>query len=84
MTHNESGDGRSTAISLGDEDRVNEVLASAVVGLWEVVNSLTRLKPSRRERYRVTIFGSARVSRERSGMRRPGGSQKRSHRWAAM
>jgi uncharacterized protein (TIGR00730 family) len=61
MTHNESGDGRSTAISLGDEDRVKEVLASAVVGLWEVVNSLTRLKPSRRERYRVTIFGSARV-----------------------
>ena len=61
MTHNESGDGRSTAISLADEDRVKEVLASAVVGLWEVVNSLTRLKPSRRERYRVTIFGSARV-----------------------
>jgi hypothetical protein len=26
-----------------------------------VVNNLTRLRPTRRERYRVTIFGSARV-----------------------
>ena len=26
-----------------------------------MVNNLTRLKPTRRERYRVTIFGSARV-----------------------
>src|SRR5262245_58813693 len=33
----------------------------SVRGLWDVVNGLTRLKPSRRDRYRVTIFGSARV-----------------------
>jgi hypothetical protein len=26
-----------------------------------VVNNLTRLRPSRRDRYRVTIFGSARA-----------------------
>ena len=26
--------------------------------LWEVVNELTRLRPSKRERYRVAIFGS--------------------------
>jgi uncharacterized protein (TIGR00730 family) len=32
-----------------------------VLGLWEVVNNLTRLKPSHRDRYRVTIFGSARA-----------------------
>ena len=29
--------------------------------LWDIVNNLTRLRPSRRERYRVTIFGSARA-----------------------
>ena len=33
----------------------------SVLGLWDVVNNLTRLKPTRRERYRVTIFGSART-----------------------
>jgi len=32
-----------------------------VLGLWQVVNDLTRLRPSKRERYRVTIFGSARA-----------------------
>lgn len=51
----------AASISLADEDRVKDVLANAVLGLWDVVNNLTRLKPSRRERYRVTIFGSARV-----------------------
>src|SRR5262249_33259247 len=30
-------------------------------GLWDIVNNLTRLRPSKRERYRVTIFGSARA-----------------------
>ena len=29
--------------------------------LWDVVNNLTRLRPTRRDRYRVTIFGSARI-----------------------
>jgi uncharacterized protein (TIGR00730 family) len=48
-------------ISLADEDRVREVLVDSVLGLWDVVNNLTRLKPSRRDRYRVTIFGSARL-----------------------
>lgn len=51
----------SDTVSLADEEKVNEVLANAVLGLWDVVNGLTRLKPSRRQRYRVTIFGSARV-----------------------
>jgi uncharacterized protein (TIGR00730 family) len=48
-------------VSLADEDSVRQVLTQAVMGLWDVVNELTRLKPSRRERYRVTIFGSARM-----------------------
>jgi predicted Rossmann-fold nucleotide-binding protein len=49
------------AISLADEDQVKEVLVNSVLGLWDVVNNLTRLKPTRHDRYRVTIFGSARA-----------------------
>jgi uncharacterized protein (TIGR00730 family) len=52
---------RSDAISLADEERVKKVLVESVLGLWEVVNNLTRLRPSAHERYRVTIFGSARA-----------------------
>src|SRR5262245_47197315 len=52
---------RPDIVSLSDEDGVRQVLANSILGLWDVVNSLTRLKPSRRERYRVTIFGSARA-----------------------
>lgn len=47
-------------VSLTDEDGVKRVLVESVLGLWDVVNNLTRLKPSKRDRYRVTIFGSAR------------------------
>jgi uncharacterized protein (TIGR00730 family) len=48
-------------VSLADEEGVKQVLVSTIFGLWDIVNELTRLKPSRRERYRVTIFGSARA-----------------------
>jgi uncharacterized protein (TIGR00730 family) len=51
----------SAKISLADEEAVKDVLVSTVFGLWDIVNNLTRLQPSRRERYRVTIFGSARA-----------------------
>jgi uncharacterized protein (TIGR00730 family) len=32
-----------------------------MLGLWSTVNNLARLTPTRRDRYRVTIFGSART-----------------------
>jgi uncharacterized protein (TIGR00730 family) len=48
-------------VSLGDEEAVKQILTSTVFGLWDIVNNLTRLKPTKRERYRVTIFGSARA-----------------------
>ena len=48
-------------VSLADEEAVKQVLVSTVLGLWDIVNNLTRLKPSKRDRYRVTIFGSARA-----------------------
>jgi uncharacterized protein (TIGR00730 family) len=51
----------SQEVSLADEAAVKDILVSTVFGLWDIVNNLTRLRPSRRERYRVTIFGSARA-----------------------
>jgi uncharacterized protein (TIGR00730 family) len=48
-------------ISLGDEEAVQQVLLSSLFGLWEVVNNLSRLRPSKHDRFRVTIFGSARA-----------------------
>jgi uncharacterized protein (TIGR00730 family) len=48
-------------VSLSDEAEVKKVLVDTVLGLWSIVNNLTRLQPSKRDRYRVTIFGSARI-----------------------
>ena len=56
-----ASDGKHGAVSLADEEAVRKVLVDCVLGLWDTVNNLTRLKPSRRDRYRVTIFGSARA-----------------------
>ena len=56
-THADSGD----AVSLGDEQAVREVVSASILKLWGAVNDLTRLRPTKRARYRVTIFGSARV-----------------------
>jgi uncharacterized protein (TIGR00730 family) len=61
VTNNASADTMSGAVSLADEEGATRVLVESVLGLWDVVNNLTRLKPTRRERYRVTIFGSART-----------------------
>jgi len=48
-------------VGLNDEEGVRRILTDTVFGLWGLVNNLTRLRPSRRERFRVTIFGSARI-----------------------
>lgn len=63
MTDKPGADRQSPIVSLADEDAVKEVLVSTILGLWETVNNLTRLRPSKKERYRVTIFGSARIPR---------------------
>ena len=52
---------RAGLVSLADEEAVKAILASTVINLWKAVNDLTRLRPSKRERYRVAIFGSARA-----------------------
>ena len=48
-------------ISLGNEREVLDLVGNSIMGLWDVVNNLTRMRPTQRERYRVTIFGSERV-----------------------
>jgi uncharacterized protein (TIGR00730 family) len=52
---------RGDFVTLGDDGQVVEVLQQSVQGLWEVVNNLTRLRPSKKPEFRVTIFGSARI-----------------------
>jgi uncharacterized protein (TIGR00730 family) len=61
MSTNDHAEAKPRAVSLSDEGAVTQLLINSVLGLWDVVNDLTRLKPTRRDRYRVTIFGSARV-----------------------
>jgi len=48
-------------VTMADEAAVTAIVQDAVLDLWKVVNNLTRLRPARRERYRVAIFGSARA-----------------------
>lgn len=48
-------------VSLADEEGVKDILSATVLDLWRAVNKLTRLRPSKHERYRVAIFGSARA-----------------------
>ena len=61
MSSEPQGSQRSRLVRLSDEEAVREILSTTVLDLWKVVNNLTRLRPSRRRRYRVTVFGSARV-----------------------
>src|SRR5262245_33201785 len=50
-----------TTVSLADEAAVKRIIIDTLFGLWATVNNLSRLRPSKRERYRVTVFGSART-----------------------
>ena len=61
MPTSQDGADPARLVSLADEEAVKRVLSTSIMGLWEVVNTLTRLRPSTRERYRVAIFGSARA-----------------------
>jgi uncharacterized protein (TIGR00730 family) len=61
MSSERNGENAARLVSLADEEGVKEILASTVLDLWKAVNNLTRLRPSKHERYRVAIFGSARA-----------------------
>jgi len=51
-------------VDLQDQTQTIELVSASILGLWDVVNNLTRLRPTRREQFRVTIFGSARVEQD--------------------
>jgi uncharacterized protein (TIGR00730 family) len=61
MSNDQQTPTAQAAVSLADEEGVKEILSTTILGLWGLVNNLTRLRPSKRERYRVAIFGSARA-----------------------
>lgn len=48
-------------VPLSDEPAALEILRQSIFSLWDTVNTLTRLRPTKRDRYRVTVFGSARI-----------------------
>jgi hypothetical protein len=52
------------SVNIQDSEAAFGVIEEAVLGLWDVVNSLTSVRPPKRQRYRVTIFGSARITPE--------------------
>ena len=56
--------GSPDTVLLSDEDAAVQVLEGAILGLWDVVSQLTRLRRTSRTNYRVTIFGSARLEPE--------------------
>lgn len=61
MSHSDAKADDGRIVSLADEEGVKQILVDSVFGLWDVVNNLTRLRPSKRDHYRATIFGSARA-----------------------
>jgi uncharacterized protein (TIGR00730 family) len=61
MSERTAIDGQSEIVHLSDEEATVKLLSQTVLGLWEAVNNLTRLRPAVRRRFRVTIFGSARI-----------------------
>ena len=53
--------GYRDSVALDDEKGVARVLTESVLGLWGVVNNLSRLRPVHCRRFRVPTFGSARA-----------------------
>ena len=51
-------------VSIYDAETSFQVIEDAILGLWKVVNNLTTITPPKCDRYRVTIFGSARLKPE--------------------
>ena len=52
------------SVALSNEAEAAQIVRESVMGLWEVVNNLTRLTLTQRPEFRVSIFGSARVPRD--------------------
>ena len=52
-----------STIPLSDERAVLDILTKTMFGLWDTVNKLTRLRPTKRDRYRVTMLAPPASSR---------------------
>jgi predicted Rossmann-fold nucleotide-binding protein len=63
MNDTDSGDGQPIHGKI-DETTADlvQVIDGSVAQLWETIESLERLQPRNLERFRVSIFGSARIS----------------------
>ena len=79
MSTNDSKAQKSDAVSLADEEGVKQVLVSSVLGLWDVVNNLTRLATLQARplsgydlRFGAGAGGNVRLRRDQAGGRRPG------------
>ncbi len=49
------------SVNIADSEAAFEVIHDSILSLWDTVNQLSSIQPPRRERYRVTLFGSARI-----------------------
>ena len=49
------------SVSIADSEAAFEVIHDTILSLWETVNKLSSIQPPTKERYRVTLFGSARI-----------------------
>src|SRR6266508_772281 len=47
----------------------SHILDKAIYQLWETINDLDQIQPERVEHYRVSIFGSSRIRRDRKSTR---------------
>lgn len=53
--------GEEGIVKLSDEEAVRRILVDALFSLWSTANNISRIRPTRNDRYRVTVFGSART-----------------------
>ena len=51
-------------VRLSNEEAVRQIVVDALFSLWSTANNLSRIRPTRKDRYRVTVFGSARTQAE--------------------
>lgn len=51
-------------LDLNQSQMSYDVIQETILSLWQVVNGLSSIQPPRQDRYRVTIFGSARITKE--------------------
>lgn len=60
VTPQNASDSRAVdSVALNDEDQVLDILGRSVIRLWDVVNDLTRLTPTRRSEFYAFIYGQS-------------------------